>query len=290
MGTDAGTRPWRQIGWDGIGFTAPRAWQPARIGRRHLAFNDDTGPVMEIKWSRPGARQNARRIIAQLAGQRRGALAACPVPPPWAKALAGRQASAFSWSTATAQAEGAALCLAAGTWVLVQFFGSPDRSSSATLLASLDDGPATGPRLWSIYDIQARLDRSFELRRWDFSAGAFRLELSAQGRQLTLYRLAPASVIMATTDLDRLARQLLAGTRPLRQDNAGGQWTVYQAPAGRWLRRVMGLAPLVERLRLWHLAGANRILGVRLKGPGVGDGQKPDPSQRFPIRVIVSSV
>ena len=44
------TDSWKKLAWNGIHFNTPDQWEVAQIGTRHLILEDETGPVMEIKW------------------------------------------------------------------------------------------------------------------------------------------------------------------------------------------------------------------------------------------------
>lgn len=291
MDIDAGGQPWRRIGWDGIAFNVPDHWQIARIGRRHLFFTDDNGPVLEIKWSAAGTDQKAERIIAQLTGRHRGKLTAAPLPAEWQKALAGRPAAGFAWSAGTTRGQGVACRLVQGTWALVQFLGPIDGQTSSALLAAMADGTDGNKRFWAVYDVKALLDPVFEVIRWDFSAGTFRIDFKAKGRQLALYRFAPANVILKTKDLNTLAAKLLPAAIAVNVAPQAGEWLWQDGAAVNRLRRALGMAPLAQRLRLWHLADANRILGVWLKGPGVSKTEMDSICQAYvPYPKPVASV
>lgn len=255
-------RPWRWIGWGGIGFQVPVHWHLGRIGRRHLFFNDDNTPVLEIKWALPGKNHTADKLVSRLVGQPGWNVTMCPLPPHWSKAVAGQPAAGFAWSVGPAQGRGLALrCAANGTWILLQFPGPEPRPESEILLASLHDGCDNSGVRWSLFDVCAHLSPAFGLKKWNFTAGAYRLDFGARGGTLTLHRLAPADVILRIQSLARLAAGLADGCALYPED--AHQWRlVRKGPAG-WLDRVQGRE---GRLRLWHLADANRIFAVAMNG------------------------
>jgi hypothetical protein len=113
------------------------------------------------------------------------------------------------------------------------------------------------------------LPPAFGLKKWHFAAGAYQLDFAGPGRRLTLYRFAPAVVILKTQSLDQLALKLVPGCAPEK----AGQWHLDRKGPARWLGRLAGRQDWQCRLRLWHLADANRILGVALKGAGISPAE-----------------
>lgn len=271
-----GARGWKTIAWNGLSFEVPGEWDPARIGPRHLLLASEPGPAMEIKWATVKGRFSGRRLLRELSrrvGRKGAAFRETELPAPWRPFLTGFEAAGFQWDAGGERAVGALLyCPACRTASMVQFLGPADADlvgrAAARVLASLRDHRSDGNVAWAVYDVAALLPRHFVLGRHRFEAGRFALEFKGRGRRLTLYRWAPAAVLLQGRSLAEFAETAAGGARtawrPLadaghpavegRDPGAGGPW-----------RTGLGLSRF-RRLRLWHLADRNRILGARLEG------------------------
>ena len=84
---------WRQIGWNGLRFRVPQAWQPAKIGRHYMMFEDGSGPRLELKWNTVkgsfSPKANLRKIGAAHSRALRKSLRIHPLPVSWQRALHG---------------------------------------------------------------------------------------------------------------------------------------------------------------------------------------------------------
>ena len=270
-----GARGWKTIAWNGLRFEVPGDWDPARIGPRHLLLASEVGPVMEIKWATVQGRFSGRRRLRELArqvGRRGAAFRETALPEPWRPFLSGFEAAGFQWDGGGERAVGALLyCPACRTASMVQFLGPAAARNAARVLASLRDHRGDGKVAWALYDVAALLPRDYVLGRHRFEAGRFALEFMGRGRRLTLYRWAPAAVLLQDRSLAAFAETAAGGVRmALRPLTSAGHPAVEgrdpaaDRPGGRWLAR-LGLS-WFRRLRVWHLADRNRILGVRLEG------------------------
>lgn len=270
---------WKSIAWNGVSFAVPGGWEPGRIGRRHLLLESDPGPAMEIKWGAVKGRFSRRRLLRELrrrVSRARGALRERPLAGEWRAALSEFETAGFQWEAAGERALGVLLyCAACRTASLVQFF---DRSqtpaterTAARVLASFRDHRSDGRSAWALYDIVACLPDHFMLERHRFDAGRFVLQFEGRRCRLTLYRWAPAAVLLRNRSLAVFAEAAAGGAglecRPLAI--AGHPGVEGRDPAARGrlarLKTRLGIARF-RRLRLWHVAGRNRILGIRLDG------------------------
>jgi hypothetical protein len=274
-----GPSDWKTIAWNGVRFAVPAKWEPARIGRRHLLFESEPGPVMEIKWGMVPGRFSGRRPLRELSrrvGRKRNAFLETALSSEWRTALAGFETAGFRWVAETERARGVLVyCAACRTASLIQFFertGSADiERHAARVLASFGDHRSDGKVAWAIYDIVAVLPDHFALERHRFEPGRFALEFKGRRCRLALYRWAPAGVLLQNRRLSAFAETNTGGAglefRPLTIAGHPGVEGRDPAPAGfvaRWRTR-LGI-PAFRRLRLWHVADRNRILGVRLEG------------------------
>lgn len=279
------SKDWKTVAWNGVRFEVPGDWEPARVGRRHLLLESAPGPVMEVKWGAVKGRFSGQRQLRALggrAGRRGAAFEETVLPEAWRAAAGGFGAQGFQWNAGGDRARGVLLyCPACRTASLIQFLERPDAASvardGARVLASFRDHRSDGRTAWALYDIAALLPRRFVLERQRFEAGRFVVEFKGRGRRLTLYRWAPAEVLLENRSLAGFAGTVAGEGRLAFRPVAGAAHPAVEGcdpppagPAGRWRVR-LGLSWFC-RLRLWQVAARNRILGVRLEGRRPIDG------------------
>ena len=269
---------WKLLAWDGVRFAVPVDWVPARIGSRHIMLESETGPVMEIKWGpvrgRFSFRRHLRRIARQV-GRQAGIFQERPLSAEWRRALGSVEASGFGWSGKGQGAIGALVfCSVCRTASLFQFFhcngAAQIEERAAGVLASYRDHRDDGRTLWALYDISAILPDHFRRERHCFEAGRFVLEFRARRCRLTLYRWAPAAVLLKDRDLKAFAEAAAGGMgiefRPLDVAGYAGVEGVDPWPTGTAGRfRAMMRMAWFRGVRVWHVERRNRILGIRLE-------------------------
>lgn len=268
------------MAWNGIRFMAPVNWQVGTIGTRYLMLEEESGPVLEIKWARiKGAFSHKAHLhrLATLHGRNLGkAVRESPLPPGWKKALGGYSAKAFSWHGKTVSGKGVILyCPTCQNATLIQFYhrdASKAENVSERLLASLRDHRQDNQVVWSVFDIRATIPNTFHLVRQRFEPGIFELEFMSKGQKVTLYRWGPASILLCDRDLVQFARAMLhiSQVEPRSLSLAGRkavEWNVTPPPS-RWahLWGRMKAKPSFQWYRLWHLEEKNCIFGVRIEG------------------------
>ena len=264
----------KEIAWNGIRFVVPAAWEPGRIGPRHLVIESEAGPAMEIKWGPVKGRfsQHAHlRRLSKLTLARGAALREWVPPQDWQPALSRFECAGFAWEAGSEAAVGAILhCPACRTASLIQFFQPPGRSGAAgeavAVLASLRDHRDDGRVAWTVYDILALLPSGFVLARHRFEAGRFFLEFRAGRRTIGLFRWAPAAVLLKDRDLSCFA-ETVAGLDGMefRATAVAGEPAVEGREraegCARRLASSLGLRP-VRTARIWQVPARNRILGI----------------------------
>jgi hypothetical protein len=175
------TTNWKQLAWNGIRFKIPADWEVGQIGARHLIFEDEAVPVMEIKWGVVKGtfshRTHLKRLAALQSRRSKISVAEWILPPHWEESLINFKTGGFLWQSPEASARGAILfCAVCRTASLIQFFGdsSVEREKIIlTVLKSFRDHSQDGWLLWSIFDIRATLPQSMQLVRFRFEAGKF---------------------------------------------------------------------------------------------------------------------
>ena len=267
---------WKQVGWNGIRFKTPQPWEIGRLGPRHLILEDDTGPVMEVKWSPVKGHfshgVHLKRLVASQSGKPKGRLAEWFLPPPWEKALAGYETRGFLWQSPNSSGRGAILfCPTCRNATLIQFFGDSSTKNEKrwlSVLRSFQDHRQDGRMFWSVFDIRAILPDSCALLHYRFEAGKYAIEFRDGRQHIHLQRWAPAAVILNGRDLTWFSRTLpefAVGQpfQPKTDDSKTVEWSI--SPPGRWRRMICRLKakPSYFWFRIWHLEDKNRILGVR---------------------------
>ena len=270
----------KEIAWNGIRFVVPAAWEPGRIGPRHLVIESESGPAMEIKWGPVKGRFSRRahiRRLSKLTLARGATLREWAPLQDWKQALTRFECAGFAWEAGGEAAVGAILhCPACRTASVIQFFQPPGRSGAAgqavAVLASLRDHRDDGRVAWAVYDIFALLPNGFALVRHRFEAGRFFLEFRDRRRSISLFRWAPAAVLLRDRDLSRFAATAAGfdgmefqATAVAVDDQPEVEGRERTAGVARRLASSLGLG-LVRTARIWHVPTRNRILGIVVEG------------------------
>jgi hypothetical protein len=277
--------PWKEFAWNGIRFIAPAHWQVGRIGTRYLMLEEESGPVLEVKWGQvKGAfsHQGHLRRLSALHGKGLGeSVRKCPLPREWEAALRKYKASGFSWHGGTIGGRGVLLhCPTCQNAALIQFYEKDSNQTkriAQRLLGSFRDHRGDNQVIWSLFDIRAAIPEKFRLVRHRFEAGEFELAFASGGQKITLHRWGPASILLRDRDLIQFASTVLPHPRgePRPVIGAGGkavEWIVEPPPTrwGHWWGRIKAKSSF-QWARLWHVEEKNRILGVRVEGRRIID-------------------
>lgn len=270
----------KQIAWNGMRLMVPADWQIVRLDLSHVVLERDGQPVLEIKWGRPRGAFSAQRHLRRLAQQNGLSPGKELVPemprPGWQEALSGYQVSGFNWQKQGMSGRGVIVyCPVCRTVTLIQFLFTgafPTDHLVARIFSSFRDHSQDKHTLWAIYDIQALLPESFCLVGHQVLPGAFELNFSGpQAVRLSLYRFAPASILLAQMTLGEFARSRLAlgpdsGKVTCRAEGRCLDFAL-PVPSGLWQRiKGWGGGAAAEcRVRVWHVSRYNRLLAVRLE-------------------------
>ena len=270
---------WKEIAWCGVRFKTPPDWHLSQIGIRYLALDDQSGPVMEIKWAPVKGKFSKKAQLKKLASlqkrQVRKSIQPKPVSAAWESALTDFETSEFSWQASAIRGRGLILfCPTCRNATLIQFFqqkAQNDDLNAVKVLKTFRDHRADGQVLWAAYDIRALVPESFQLKRYRFEAGQYELDFANGSEHIVLHRWAPASALLRQQDLVQFVK-MVAGfgkSEPVSGSIAGCEtveWSVSPVTAWqRWLSRFKHKASY-HWLGFWHLEAKNRILGIRAEG------------------------
>ncbi len=275
-------RTLKDIDWNGIHLSVPYTWELGRIDTRYLFFDNHAGPAMEIKWETVKGRFSHRSHLKKLAAQQKHhpgkRFEEWHLPSAWKNALSNFIAQGFSWQLGAENGRGAILyCPVCKTAIMFQIFNITDHmttEATINILKSLQDHRNDRQTAWTVFDIHALLPKPFKLDNFQFKPGIYELAFRDRFQTVKLFRWAPASTFLSQVKLSLFAantmgfkHESLVTTSFL--DHPAVEWRP-DKPIGwyTWLYRFKR-NPAFHWLRLWHVVGKNRILGIRL------DSKKP---------------
>ncbi|MDK2957280.1 MAG: hypothetical protein PWQ57_2776 [Desulfovibrionales bacterium] len=208
------------LAWNAIALSLPEGWEISAMGKTYLQLDNGERPVMELKWSPEGANPTTeagfRRLARKIRQSSKVRIVPSPAPKAWKQALGRFESRCFTWTGPEVNGLGAALfCPKCRCASVIQFMAQPNKADSKALLeacapavlSSYTDHEPPEAVVYDVYDLQARLPRRFALQSYAFQPGRFRLNLQAQGQDLELTRLAPASALLQGGSLADLARR-----------------------------------------------------------------------------------
>ena len=272
--------PRKEVAWNGIRFLSPREWELGKIGSRYLMLEDESGPVMEIKWGQIKGTFSHRDYLKRLSAFRgkdhRKSVSESPLPSGWEKALGSFESTGFSWRGTLLGGMGVILfCPTCRNATLIQFYQRDSgklKRIYQPVLASFRDHRQDNQVVWSVFDIRAMMPVQYQLVRHRLDPGQFELAFESKGQQITLYRWGPASILLENRDLVEFAGAMVDtfGNEPHLVTKSSGkvvEWEVH-LPLSQW-KRLWGYIKTrrpFQKYRLWHIEEKNRILGVSAVG------------------------
>ena len=283
------TPNWKEVAWNGVRFETPSEWEIAQISSRHLILENETGPVMEVKWGPVKGNFSHKAHLKRLAALHprsiRSGISEWFLPPHWQTALSDFETSGFLWQGEAAIGRGAILfCPACRNAALIQFFrynSSKQEKVLSSVLKSYCDHRQDGKMRWSVFDICVTLPQTLKLNKFRFDAGKFELEFISGRQSICLHRWAPAAALLGGGDLISFA-----GTVPGFSEGQPKSLSIdgYDAvewrksPVSDWQRKMSRWRVNSSYFwyRLWHVAKKNRILGIRSESKYPLDSQLLD--------------
>ncbi len=188
------------ISWNGLHLAIPITWDTIVRADRHLIFEQDLRPALELRWEIPPAKRDSHnqraKIISQLQSEANRPLREMETPVSLAGCSAAFAVQCFTYSSSSGSECALLTCKACSRSILLKFYAQfhelPEKDSKIIdSLTCWHGGETDSP--WSIHDISFRLPKGFSLHSHSFRFGLSRLSFSSRTAQLTLCRLAPAS-------------------------------------------------------------------------------------------------
>ncbi len=268
----------RLIAWNGLQLHIPRNWEVRVSGQRHLVFEKDFQPQLQIRWEKPAQSQlRALQERASHFASRMGTIIEeDDFPPAW-RYLRDIFRLATCYQGESGMLEGGIfLCTDDRTLVLFQLF-LPD---PATGTAAVDRAPFVEIReclatiacrndpdnIWCMQDFALTLPVSYTLQDYTFAAGLTRISFTNGDLLVQTCTLGPAD--------SRLAQQSLQGILLTLADTADLETTTseentscegYRSPTiGRQVLLRLRREKSFIRAKIWHEVAGNRLLVVIL--------------------------
>jgi hypothetical protein len=267
---DTSPLPPPSISWNGLTLDLPPGWEPIIGGKRHLIFESEHRPILELRWdpgqgSSPGRRQRSR-ILAQLDTGNTSSPDQLKTPDYLALSEHDFDLQAFGAATL---ADGALItCRRCGTLILAKFHSRlNDRARYRTFFSEFacqhQDG---GDSYWAIQDISFTVPQGFDLQRYGITFGMSSFSFTGRNSQLHLCRLAPASEHLREsgfTEMFRVFSKAEPGDEVVEEAHILRSWYdphILKRMAAR-LRRQYPF----RRAMFRHVEERDRILGFRLE-------------------------
>lgn len=268
MASDNTTRT-RLVAWNGLRFSPPATWEPRVVGSRHLVFEEDFQPRLQLRWQKKTkvTDEDLHRLAAGLAGPAGSVGLGAGLPDPWLAIDQNYQLFLSLQGGDEHVAGGVRFCRTCHTLLQFQVFHGNHRSRREVgrWLATLSCH-GQQESLWRIQDFSLVTPTAFALTSFNFAAGLTRLSFVDRDLRLETCKLAPADIRLQNHSLAEILLTLCgAGDLVTWQDQGGESCQATRTPgiAGRVLLRLRRQRPFLRAL-IRHNNGANRILAVIL--------------------------
>ncbi len=204
----------RLIAWNGVQLRIPSDWDTRVSGQRHLVFEKDFQPQLQIRWEKsvhqPPSYLHER--LSQFAGPR-GSIISEDCFPLELRKFKNNFGEVLCYQEESMVKGGICLCEDCHTLILFQLL-----SADPSLLQEVSDCLTTLSchnhleSLWSIQDFSLTLPHSFILKDYTFGAGLTRLSFSSSDLFLQTCRLAPADTRLTGQSLATILTTLTDAT------------------------------------------------------------------------------
>lgn len=261
----------RLIAWNGVQLSIPITWEARVSGLRHLVFEKDFQPQLQIRWEIPVQQSPdyLQKRSIHFAEQMGSIILDKEVPPQFqqVKSIFGR---VTCYRNENGMLEGGILvCTDHHTLVLFQIF-SPELKllqEVSDCLSKLSCGcPTDAMRFWCIQDFSLTLPDSYILKDYTFGAGLTRLSFFKPELFLQICKLGPADSRLHDQALENILITL-ADTADLAilPGESGESFEGSRTPTipQQVLFRLRREKPFI-RAKIWHDAVNNRLLAVVL--------------------------
>jgi hypothetical protein len=259
----------RHIAWNGLRIDVPFAWDARVLGQRHLVFENDFQPQLQIRWEQP-ARHHPRAL--ETGATRFAAQMGSIIPenrfPQALQQLKANFAKIICYENEAGMVTGGTCqCAGCHTVLLFQLL-CDDRTlltEAATCLSTIlcHDNLEN---LWRIQDFSLSLPITFSLQDYTFGSGLTRLSFHSEDLCLQTGRIGPADTRLNRQSLAEILLTL-TGTRELEMvaEEDGTSCTGNRNPSilRQIFFRLRREKPFISA-KIRHDTGNNRLLAVVL--------------------------
>ncbi|MBT8334699.1 MAG: hypothetical protein KJP19_09720 [Deltaproteobacteria bacterium] len=260
------------IAWNGLRLVIPQQWETIVRDKRHLIFEQDLHPLLELRWQRStlsgDSEKKTAAILAQLEKETGNHLTPIPPPAPLGALQKIYDVAAFSLGTSGFPDGAVLICKSCATIILIRFFSgtedwlAKESNPFQTLGCHLPQG--TEPT-WAIQDISFQLLEDFHLDTYTFAFGMSRIWFKSSSTDVIFYRLAPASTHLKQSSFEELFRRFNDSTHPIEKSDREHSLVSRHSPhpLQYLLARLSRKKPFTWS-HFQHLPEYDRILGLHL--------------------------
>ena len=271
---------WQEIGWDGVTFQLPAAWQATAVRNSYLFFEQDGQPAFEIKWKQINGSFSPDRTLNKIQDALQAAgtvVTSWDIPPALRDSIKNYSLSGFKCVHDQLSSLGLLLfCPSCKLATILRFYGThlEDSHVLQNVLQSFSDHNEMQDKIWAMYDIRALLPARASLKSPEFLAGRYTLSFELDDSSITLYRFKPAAALLNGKSLEEFGSSLSENALCTESADTWATWK-YSASGLDRLAVILGRKTGWIWLRLWHIPGNNVILGVK------GSGKKAVQQERL---------
>jgi hypothetical protein len=261
----------RLIAWNGVQLYIPADWEARVSGHRHLVFEKDFQPQLQIRWETPAQHSPGylQKRSIHFAEQMGSILSDDEVPLKF-RQLKNIFDRVICYRNENGMFEGGILvCTDHHTLVLFQIFSpKPDILTEVhDCLSKISCRDHTETQmLWRIQDFSLTLSDSFILKDYTFAAGLTRLSFFSSGLFLHTCKLGPADNRLQDQSLEKILIALAdSSDLELITGENGESCEGYRTPSipRQVLFRLRREKPFILA-KIWHDAVNNRLLAIVL--------------------------
>lgn len=258
----------RHIAWNGVRLDIPYGWDARVSGQRHLIFEKDFEPQLQIRWEK--VEKNKPTALAgrlrQFAGQM-GSLIADDNFPPELQQLKNTFDLVTCYQGESGKVSGGIfLCTGAHTLVLFHLlFTDPRLLKEVNISLATLSCPIHSETLWRVQDFSLTIPVSFTLKDYTFGAGLTRLSFSSPDLFLQTCKLGPADNRLEQQSLAEILVTLTGTPDLLLVTEEDCSCIGHRSPTipKQVFFRLRREKPFIKA-KIWHDPGNNRLLAVVL--------------------------
>ncbi|MCP3887408.1 MAG: hypothetical protein GY702_00845 [Desulfobulbaceae bacterium] len=262
---------YKTVAWNSIELRVPKEWEVIVSGIRHLVFEYDFNPLLQIRWEQVG-RLKKSEILKRSSRfwKNRPNSTPSPFPTELSSSAANFTFSQFFSKEEEIPASGIYYCDKCTTLIVFQLLTGKEQllETIGKTLASLryQKNPVVS---WCIQDFSLTTHPSLTLKDYTFRAGLTRLAFHGNSYTMQICKLAPADKRLQQQGLTDIL-QTLTGAANLHLVEAATSCTGSRSPGigKQILYRLKRESPFISS-KIWLDKDHNRILAVVLSSSAV---------------------